>query len=47
MPKNLILAYVVTWVIHLGYIGHLVRRSKQLKQTASVPPSAPSSNISR
>ena len=25
-------AYIITWVIHLGYIGTLVRRSRQLRQ---------------
>jgi CcmD family protein len=42
MPKNLILAYAVTWVIHLGYISHLVRRSRRLKRDTSAPPSTAS-----
>jgi hypothetical protein len=26
MPRNLIIAYIVTWLIHGGYIAHLVRK---------------------
>lgn len=25
-------AYVVTWVIHIGYLGSIVRRYKRLKR---------------
>jgi len=25
-------AYIITWVIHIGYIGTLVRRYKRLRQ---------------
>ncbi len=32
MPRNLILAYLVTWTIHAGYIASLVRKWRRLKQ---------------
>jgi hypothetical protein len=47
MPKNLILAYVATWVIHLGYISHLVRKYKQTRRNTLVPPSASGSAINQ
>jgi hypothetical protein len=31
MPKNLIIAYVATWVIHGAYIMHLVLRWRRTK----------------
>lgn len=31
MPKNLIIAYVATWVIHGAYITHLVRKWRRTK----------------
>lgn len=31
MPRNLILAYIATWLIHGGYLVYLVSRHQKLK----------------
>jgi CcmD family protein len=31
MPRNLILAYIATWLIHGSYLVYLFSRSKKLK----------------
>jgi CcmD family protein len=34
MPRNLILAYIATWVIHGCYLAFLFTRQRKLKQAA-------------
>jgi CcmD family protein len=31
MPRNLILAYIATWLIHGSYLVHLFRKSRKLR----------------
>jgi hypothetical protein len=31
MPRNLILAYLVTWAVHVGYLAHLWRKWSKAK----------------
>ena len=37
MPRDLIIAYVATWVIHVGYLSYLVRRVLRLKDRSNSP----------
>lgn len=30
MPRNLILAYIATWLIHGSYIAYLIARAKKV-----------------
>jgi CcmD family protein len=32
MPRNLILAYIATWLIHGSYVLYLFSRNKKLKR---------------
>jgi hypothetical protein len=34
MPRNLIIAYIATWVIHGGYLTYVWRRWKRIKRQA-------------
>ena len=31
MPRNLILSYIVTWALHVGYLVHLWRKWAKIK----------------
>jgi hypothetical protein len=31
MPRNLIIAYIVTWAVHAGYLAHLWRKWSKIK----------------
>lgn len=33
MPRNLILAYIATWLIHGSYLAFLFSKHRKLKQT--------------
>ena len=33
MPRNLILAYIATWLIHGSYLAYLLARSKKLDRS--------------
>jgi len=37
VPRNLILAFIATWVIHLGYLGYLVRRTTRVRKSYDPP----------
>lgn len=34
MPRNLIIAYIATWVIHGSYLTYVWRRWKRIKRQA-------------
>jgi hypothetical protein len=38
MPRNLILAYIATWLIHGSYLIYLLRRSKRASSTLGEEP---------
>ena len=45
MPRNLILAYAITWLIHLCYLGFLGVKSKRLrKEEAELDAASPSAS---
>jgi hypothetical protein len=37
MPRNLILAYIATWLIHGSYWVHLFRKSRKLRANDQRP----------
>lgn len=40
MPRNLILAYIATWLIHGSYLIYLLKRSKKTSSRLGEEPSA-------
>jgi hypothetical protein len=41
MPRNLIIAYIATWVIHGSYLTYVWRRWKKVSSGAKAPFSKP------